>query len=88
MRLIKYILFVAPLIVMLSSCGVAVKMCKAPQLNIPSEIVEGQLDSLTIADMRWWEFYGDDVLGGFISHALENNKDILVAAARVEQMRV
>lgn len=87
MRLIKYILFVAPLTVMLSSCGVAVKMCKAPQLNIPSEIVEGQLDSLTIADMRWWEFYGDDVLGGFISHALENNKDILVAAARVEQMR-
>ena len=73
--------------VLLASCGAAVKMCKEPQLNMPETIVVGELDSLTIADVQWWEFYGDEVLKGFIEHALENNKDILASAARVEQMR-
>ena len=54
---------------------------------MPTEIVEGQLDSLTIADLKWWEFYGDKTLCKFITHALENNKDILAAAAKVEQSR-
>lgn len=54
---------------------------------MPLEVVEGQLDSLTIADIEWWEFYGDEVLCKFIKHALENNKDILAAAAKVQQMQ-
>lgn len=70
-----------------SSCGIAVKSCQNPQLNLPSAIVEGQLDSLTLADLRWWEFYGDEVLCQFISHALENNKDILATAAKVQQLQ-
>ena len=56
--------------VLLASCGAAVKMCKEPQLNMPETIVVGELDSLTIADVQWWEFYGDKVLKGFIEHAL------------------
>ena len=75
-------------VVVLTSCGAAVKMCKEPQLDMPKAYIAGELDSLTIADMRWWEFYGDEVLAGFINHALENNKDILAAAAKVEQMRL
>ena len=91
MTTLKYICrataaFVA--LVVFVSCGTAVKMCKEPQLNMPETIVAGELDSLTIADMQWWEFYGDEVLTGFIEHALENNKDILASAARVEQMRL
>ena len=57
----------------LTSCGVAVKMCKQPELDLPEEIIAGQLDSLSLADVAWWEFYGDEVLVGFIEHALENN---------------
>ena len=89
MRALQQIILAALLCLTLAltSCGVAVKMCKEPQLNIPSEIIPGQLDSLTIADLKWWEFYGDEVLCGFISHALDNNRDILAAAAKVEQMR-
>lgn len=75
-------------VVVLTSCGAAVKMCKEPQLDMPKTYIAGELDSLTIADMRWWEFYGDEVLAGFINHALDNNKDILAAAAKVEQMRL
>ena len=87
MRITHYISIALLSLVALSSCGVAVKMCKEPQLNMPTEIVAGELDSLTIADLNWWEFYGDEVLKGFIEHALNNNKDILAAAERVEQMR-
>ena len=87
MRILKYISIITLSVYLLSSCGVAVRMCKDPQLNMPSEIVEGELDSLTIADLKWWEFYGDEILCKFISHALENNKDILVAASKVQQLR-
>ena len=77
MRTPKYIYSVALLCLLLSSCSVAVKRCKAPELNLPREVVADQMDSITIADVKWWEFYGDEVLGGFISHALESNKDLL-----------
>lgn len=87
MRTVRYTSIFALLAFVLTSCGAAVKACKEPQLNIPNEIVKGELDSLTIADLKWWEFYGDEVLCGFIRHALDNNRDILAAAAKVEQMR-
>lgn len=33
----------------------------------------------------WWEQFGDPVLNGLIQSALQENKDLLVAAARVEE---
>ena len=86
MRVIKQILLITLIVASLSSCGVAIRRCQEPKLNLPQEIVEGELDSLSSAEMSWWEFYGDEVLSGFIAHALENNKDILVAATRVQQL--
>ena len=68
------------------SCS-AVRKCKAPELNLPSEIRAGHSDSLTIADIEWWRFYGDTTLCRIIERTLENNKDMLAAAARVEQMQ-
>lgn len=70
----------------LVSCS-AVRHCKAPELNLPAEIVDGQNDSLTLADRMWWQFYGDTVLSGMIRRTLAANKDLLAAAARVERMR-
>lgn len=87
MRLFQKIIWGIIIVVSVSSCNIATRMCKEPQLNMPLEVVEGQLDSLTIADIEWWEFYGDEVLCKFIKHALENNKDILAAAAKVQQMQ-
>lgn len=87
MRVVQHIFITVLLGLSLSSCGIAVKRCKAPELDLPTEIIDGEVDSLTIADLKWWEFYGDTVLCRFISHALENNKDILSSAAKVEQLR-
>ncbi len=68
------------------SCS-AVRKCKDPELNLPEQISAGHSDSLTIADVEWWKFYGDTTLCRIIERTLENNKDMLAAAARVEQMR-
>lgn len=69
-----------------ASCS-AVRECKAPELNLPEQLVAGVTDSTTIADIGWWKFYGDAALCGLIQRTLDNNKDMLAAAARVEQMR-
>ena len=70
----------------LSSCS-SMKRCVEPQLDMPEEIVPGHTDSLTLADMEWWNVYTDSTLVKLIGKVLENNKDILSAAARVEEMR-
>lgn len=68
------------------SCS-AVRHCKAPELNLPAEVVAGQNDSLTIADLGWWQFYGDTTLCRLIEHTLAENRDLMAAGARVERMR-
>jgi multidrug efflux system outer membrane protein len=87
MRVFGFVSIILVFTFLFGSCGTAVRSCQDPQLDLPSAIVEGQLDSLTLADLQWWEFYGDEVLCQFISHALEHNKDILAAAARVQQLQ-
>lgn len=87
MRAFGFVSIILIFTFLFGSCGTAVRSCQDPQLDLPSAIVEGQLDSLTLADLQWWEFYGDEVLCQFISHALEHNKDILAAAARVQQLQ-
>lgn len=37
-----------------------------------------------LADTRWWEGFGDPVLTGLIESALESNRDLVIAAARVD----
>lgn len=82
-RIVIYILLTGVLSV---SCS-AVRNCKAPELNLPAEVVEGGSDSLTVVDLEWWRFYGDTTLCRIIERTLADNKDLLAAAARVERMR-
>lgn len=70
---------------MAASCS-PLRECQAPDIRLPERIAEGHAaDSLTIADMAWWRFYGDELLCRIIEHTLDNNRDMLAAAARVEQ---
>lgn len=34
---------------------------------------------------RWWELFGDTTLDALVEQALANNRDVAVAAARVQQ---
>ena len=41
----------------------------------------------TVINLRWWEFIKEPSLDTLIRHALDYNKDVLMAAARIEQSR-
>jgi multidrug efflux system outer membrane protein len=41
----------------------------------------------SVVNLRWWELFNDPVLDTLITEALNNNKDMLVAAARIEAAR-
>ena len=38
-----------------------------------------------VANTKWWEQFGDPVLNGLIETALRENRDVRIAAARVDQ---
>lgn len=71
---------------LMGACS-AVRQCTPPELNLPETIVPGADDTLTIADIEWWKFYGDSVLCGIINRTLENNRNIQAAAAHIEQLQ-
>jgi outer membrane protein, multidrug efflux system len=38
-----------------------------------------------VANIKWWEQFGDPVLNGLVEAALRDNRDLRIAAARVDQ---
>lgn len=76
----------------LASCTLAPKYERTPG-EVPQEYrfqtLQGQpqpgLNSL--ADLSWWEMFDDRELQGLIRTALEQNYDVLLAAARVAEAR-
>lgn len=54
----------------------SVNRCKAPELDLPATMAAGaSTDTVTIADMEWWKFYGDSTLCNIISRSLDKNRD-------------
>jgi len=41
----------------------------------------------SIANLPWWELFGDTVLQGLITEALENNRDLRTSMARIDEAR-
>ena len=44
-------------------------------------------DASSLADLPWWEVFGDEALQRLITEALGNNYDLQIAVARIEQAR-
>lgn len=73
----------------LASCSGTKGLARA-NVDMPSNYLPGDTaahDTLSIADLKWWEFYSDSTLSVLMRRALDNNRDLLKAAAKVEQMR-
>ncbi|MCI7576486.1 MAG: efflux transporter outer membrane subunit [Bacteroidales bacterium] len=68
----------------LSSCKVG-KPYARPDLQLPDSIIAGQ-DSVSMGDMQWWQVYADSSLMQIINQALDYNKDMLIASARIREM--
>lgn len=83
-RYLFYIVSVLALLFAFSSCKIGKKYAR-PELNLP-ESIESGADSSSVADIPWESLYTDPVLQGLIVKALDNNKDMLIAAARIKEM--
>ena len=68
----------------LQSCMVG-KRYRQPDLHLPQTFAPNRADTLTLADVRWWDVYTDTTLQKLIRKALEYNKDMLSAAERIRE---
>ncbi len=56
-----------------------------PQVDAPAAWRLSEQDARDLANSAWWEQFGDPVLNDLVSTALRENKDLLIAAARVDE---
>ena len=81
----KYLLFILAGL-LLASCSGTRNLSK-PELELPLRLAGNATDSVTLADVEWWKLYADSALVYIIRETLEHNRDLAIAAQRVEQMR-
>ena len=72
------------LALLLSACMVGPDYVRPP-LDAPAAWRLSEQDARDLANTVWWEQYGDPVLNQLVATALRENKDLLIAAARVEE---
>jgi len=60
---------------------------KRPEVETPENYRFEKIPSEAMVNLKWWELFHDPVLRTLITQALENNKDVKMAADRVEQAR-
>jgi multidrug efflux system outer membrane protein len=68
----------------LASCTVGPEY-QRPQVDLPAEYAVAQ--AATPAPEKWWAVFQDPVLDKMIDEALANNRDLKMAAERIEQSR-
>jgi len=58
---------------------------KKPQVEAPPAWRIDYQQAAELANVRWWEAYGDPALNQLVESALRENRDLVQAAARVDQ---
>ena len=95
--MMKRILYTGLGCVVLSMTLVSCKLGRAyvrPEMELPNlkaqleanRIDSTSSDSASLADLKWWEIYGDTVLQGLIRKTLDQNKDMKTALAKVKEL--
>ncbi|MCB0478393.1 MAG: efflux transporter outer membrane subunit [Crocinitomicaceae bacterium] len=77
--------------IILSSIFILVGCAVGPNFKKPEYKANEQFRTITATDtslnMQWWNFYNDPILDTLIVKALNNNKNLLMAAARIQQAK-
>ena len=71
------------------ACAACTPRFYPPKVDVPDGYLYGEgfpRDTAALAS-DWWRLFGDTVLGNLVQRALENNRDVAVAASRVEEAR-
>ena len=71
------------------ACAACTPRFYPPKVDVPDGYLYGEgfpRDTAALAS-DWWRLFGDTVLDNLVQRALENNRDVAVAASRVEEAR-
>ena len=60
---------------------------KKPVVNTPNNFRFSDSESKEVVNLKWWELFDDPVLYSLVVTALADNKDLMVAASRIEEAR-
>ena len=85
MRTIYRLTIIMSVIITLGGCKLG-KQYTRPELDLPEHFGTDSRDSVSLADYSWNEIYRDTILQGLIQKTLANNKDMLIAAAKVKEL--
>ena len=80
----RALLFVIALTLALSGCALTPDY-ERPELDLSAEWWRTADTRDSIANLPWWEIYGDPALTRLITTALEQNQDLAVALARMQE---
>ncbi|GAB4262303.1 MAG: efflux transporter outer membrane subunit [Methylomicrobium sp.] len=83
MRVIKYGLLV--MIGLLSGCFLIGPDYQKPDVTVPEQWRFAAHDAQNTANLAWWQQFNDPVLNRLIAQGLENNLDLRIAIAHIEQ---
>jgi multidrug efflux system outer membrane protein len=81
----KFLIILALVIGLISSCAVGPDF-KKPEYKANDQY-HTENSSDTTLSLKWWNFYEDEVLDTLIFKSLQNNRDLLMAAKRIEQSK-
>jgi len=73
-----------PLFALVASCTVGPDYMR-PVVKPPQTWRIMEKESADVANTAWWQAYGDPVLNRLIETALRENKDLMLAAARIDE---
>src|SRR5215467_4436853 len=71
--------------VLVSGCITVGPNYNRPLVDVPSNWRIDLPTAQGVANTKWWEQFGDPVLNELIETALRENRDLFIAAARVDQ---
>ncbi|HZF26856.1 MAG TPA: hypothetical protein VEZ88_11395, partial [Steroidobacteraceae bacterium] len=70
--------------VFLSGCMVGPDY-RRPEIEAPASWRVDKAEAGEISNLAWWEQFQDPVLARLVDQAIENNKDLEIATANVDQ---
>ncbi|MGH8696647.1 MAG: efflux transporter outer membrane subunit [Burkholderiales bacterium] len=80
----RQLAFAAALAALVAGCVVGPNY-ERPKTDAPDKWRIDYPQAADVANTRWWEQFGDPVLDRLIDAALRENRDLFIAAARVDQ---
>lgn len=83
----KKTLYLAGLALFVTSCTMGPDFTRPPVTETETYREDSFTGDSSVANLPWWEMFGDTVLQGLIIEALDNNRDLRASMARIDEAR-